>query len=414
MRIKLFHGDKAVWAVFFLLCIISVVEVASAGSYLVIKEGSFAKPILQQSFYVLLSICVAWMLHQVPIRYMRPMVVFGPLVSIALLIWALVGGQSINGGARWVSLFGLISFQPSEIAKGAMVIYAAGAMGFRLKRDGRITKKSFYTVMGMLVIICTLIVTQNFSTAALLFISISLMFVLYQPPRKAFFKVYGTLAAIAAILVTIFFLLPKESHDSMNSNRYLQRVTTWRSRLADDKKMVITPDPKDFEVTDANRQVVNARIAIARSNGIGVLPGRSVQRDYLSAAYSDFIYAIIAEELGLLGCLLVLALYIILFIRCGAIASQRREAFPAAVAMGFGILLVTQAMVNMAVAAGIFPVTGQPLPLISKGGTSTIITGAYIGIILSVSRAARREKEPVDALMANESNAAIAAEMAKT
>ena len=171
----------------------------------------------------------------------------------------------------------------------------------------------------------------------------------------------------------------------------------------------MTPDPKDFEVTDGNRQVVNARIAVARSHGTGVLPGRSIQRDYLSAAYSDFIFAIVAEELGLAGCLLVIVLYLWLLYRCGRIATQSSRIFPAAVAMGFGMMIVGQAMINMAVAVGLGPVTGQPLPLISKGGTSTIITGAYIGIILSASRAIRR-KDLQDTQVITEAPNAITAE----
>ena len=126
--------------------------------------------------------------------------------------------------------------------------------------------------------------------------------------------------------------------------------------------IVMTPDPKDFEVTDGNRQVVNARIAVARSHGTGVLPGRSIQRDYLSAAYSDFIFAIVAEELGLAGCLLVIVLYLWLLYRCGRIAAQSSKMFPAAIAMGFGMMIVGQAMINMAVAMGLGPVPDNLSP----------------------------------------------------
>ena len=239
------------------------------------------------------------------------------------------------------------------------------------------------------------------------------MFVLYRPPRKAMIKTYGILAGLFLFAAISISFLPKDPDAEIYKNPLMHRVTTWRSRVSGDKKIVMTPDPKDFEVTDGNRQVVNARIAVARSHGTGVLPGRSVQRDYLSAAYSDFIYAIIAEELGLGGCILVVMLYLWLLFRCGRIASQTDRVFPAAVAMGFAIMLVGQALINMAVAVGLGPVTGQPLPLISKGGTATIITGAYIGIILSASRTIKRKRPDDAAAITDAPDAITAAEFTK-
>lgn len=412
MKLHLFQGDKVIWAIFFLLCIISVVEVSSAGSYLVLKEGSFAKPMITQASYVFMAICAAWVCHQIPCRYYKAVMVFGNAIVILALIWALVNGQELNNGARWVSFFGLFNFQPSEASKGVLVITAAAVIS-NSQKDGKISKAAFYGIIIITMIHCGLIVTQNFSTAFILFAGISAIFVLYRPPRKAFIKVYGGLAILAAAVAFSISLLPKDPDAEIYKNSIMHRVTTWRSRVSSDKKMVITPDPKDFEVTDANRQVVNARIAVARSQGLGVLPGRSVQRDYLSAAYSDFIFAIIAEELGLLGCILVIMLYLWLVFRCGRIAAQAERTFPAAMAMGFAIMIVGQALVNMAVAVGLGPVTGQPLPLISKGGTATIITGAYIGVILSASRTIKRKRPDEEGLIAAAPNATVAAEFAK-
>ena len=413
MKLQLLHGDKVIWAIFFMLCIVSVVEVSSAASYLVLKEGSFAKPIIQQAIFVLMAIVTAWLLHLLPCRIYKAVMIFGNLIGLPLLAYALLNGQMLNNGARWVSFFGLFNFQPSELSKGVLVITAAAVIGSSLSNaknsDGEISKRAFYSIVGITCLHCGLIVSQNFSTAAIIFLAINSMFIFFRPPRKAMMKLYGFLAIIFAVAVMVISLLPKDPNAAIYQNSYMQRVTTWRSRVSSDKKIVMTPDPKDFEVTDGNRQVVNARIAVARSHGTGVLPGRSIQRDYLSAAYSDFIFAIVAEELGLAGCLLVIVLYLWLLYRCGRIATQSSRIFPAAVAMGFGMMVVGQAMINMAVAVGLGPVTGQPLPLISKGGTSTIITGAYIGIILSASRAIRR-KDLQDTQVITEAPNAITAE----
>lgn len=412
MKHNLLQGDKVIWAIFILLCIISVVEVSSAGSYLVLKEGSFAKPMIQQATYVTIALSAAWVLHHIPCRIYKAVMIFGNLICVPLLIYALLNGQMLNNGARWVSFLGLFNFQPSELSKGVLVITAAAAIA-SWQKDGRISATTFNGIVLCTLVHCGLIVTQNFSTAAIIFAGVNAMFILYRPPRKAMIKTYGILAGLFLFAAISISFLPKDPDAEIYKNPLMHRVTTWRSRVSGDKKIVMTPDPKDFEVTDGNRQVVNARIAVARSHGTGVLPGRSVQRDYLSAAYSDFIYAIIAEELGLGGCILVVMLYLWLLFRCGRIASQTDRVFPAAVAMGFAIMLVGQALINMAVAVGLGPVTGQPLPLISKGGTATIITGAYIGIILSASRTIKRKRPDDAAAITDAPDAITAAEFTK-
>ena len=412
MKHNLLQGDKVIWAIFILLCIISVVEVSSAGSYLVLKEGSFAKPMIQQATYVTIALSAAWVLHHIPCRIYKAVMIFGNLICVPLLIYALLNGQMLNNGARWVSFLGLFNFQPSELSKGVLVITAAAAIA-SWQKDGRISATTFNGIVLCTLVHCGLIVTQNFSTAAIIFAGVNAMFILYRPPRKAMIKTYGILAGLFLFAAISISFLPKDPDAEIYKNPLMHRVTTWRSRVSGDKKIVMTPDPKDFEVTDGNRQVVNARIAVARSHGTGVLPGRSVQRDYLSAAYSDFIYAIIAEELGLGGCILVVMLYLWLLFRCGRIASQTDRVFPAAVAMGFAIMLVGQALINMAVAVGLGPVTGQPLPLIPKGGTATIITGAYIGIILSASRTIKRKRPDDAAAITDAPDAITAAEFTK-
>ncbi len=398
MKARIFHGDIAVWAIFFILCAISLVEVFSAGTYLANKEKSWVRPLLNQCVYLGLAALVAWIVHNIPCRYFKLFPVIGYIVMLILLVWALVAGTELNEGARWVTIAGF-SFQPSEFAKGVMVMTAALFLGSTQTDEG--TKSTtFWWILFLTAIPCALIITQNFSTAALLFLVIySMMWVGRIPWRQMGSLTLALLATIALGYATLM-ALPNDPNDSFYDSKFTQRVYTWRMRLTD-AGMELPADPREFKITDKNRQVVNARIALARAHGIGAAPGGSVQRDYLSAAYSDFIYAIIGEELGIMGCIIVVLLYIWLVVRCSRIASRCAHNYPAFLVLGLGLLLVWQAMLNMMVAVGIGPVTGQTLPMVSKGGTSNFITGAYFGMIISVSRYARRkDKTPLRSVSA--------------
>ena len=378
-----FAGDKAIWYIFILLLSISLIEVLSAGSYLVMKEGSITAVMAQQIAFVLISFAVAWVTHKINCYFFQLLLVLGNVVAVILLFVAYFYGQSINGGARWIPIGGM-TFQPSELAKGMLIV---GNATLILKHyvNSRVKPGAFYVASGLSLLIFLLVFSQNLSTAILIFVFSFSPFLFFRPPLKAVKKVamwFGIFAVVGLFVVSI---LPKDPNAEIYQNSFLQRVSTWRNRVSKDD-FVKTENPNDFEITDRNRQVVNARIAIARSHGLGVRPGRSVQRDYLSAAYSDFIYAIIAEELGLAGCIVVVFLYLFLLYRCLHLAKQSPNRLPAAMILGLSIMMVGQAFVNMAVAVGLGPVTGQTLPLISKGGTSAIITGFYFGLILSCSR----------------------------
>jgi cell division protein FtsW len=237
-------------------------------------------------------------------------------------------------------------------------------------------------------VMCLLILPENFSTAALLFAVVFMMMYIGRVPIKKLLLVAGTLAATAVVGV-LFLTLTKDVDVP-----FMHRFDTWRARIerwwSDD-----TPaNAAQFKITDKNAQETHARIAVATSNVVGKGPGNSVQRDFLSLAFSDFIYAIIIEELGLLPAAFIVFLYISLLVRVGRIARKCQATFPAFLIIGIALLLVTQALFNMMVAVGLAPVTGQPLPLVSKGGTSILINSAYIGMILSVSRyTAKLEKE---------------------
>ncbi|MDO5074473.1 MAG: FtsW/RodA/SpoVE family cell cycle protein [Bacteroidales bacterium] len=409
MKLRFLHGDLVVWAVFFFLCVISFVEVFSAGSYLYLEAGRSLRPFFQHGFFLSMAALMAWVVHNIPSRWFKLIPLFGLPLSIILLLWALFFGQNLNSGARWVSIMGL-SFQPSEVAKGALIATVALILATK-QRDLATRRSSFKPILIVTFLICGLIVTQNFSTAALLFLVVCIMMFLGRVPNKWLLVLFGSLSVLGLLGFITLKSLPKDPYHPIYDNTFMQRVPTWRARF--DETVVITPDPKDFVVNDRNRQVVHARIALARANVTGLAPGRSVQRDYLSAAYSDFIFAIIAEEMGIIGCAFVLFLYLVLLYRVGRIASRCKHNFPAFLVLGLGVMLVLQALVNMLVAVGAGPVTGQPLPLISKGGTSTIITGFYIGMILSVSRASRRDDLTPLRSLAAEQNKEVEAAFAK-
>ena len=249
--------------------------------------------------------------------------------------------------------------------------------------------KAFKYIMWITGIVFILIAPENGSTAMLLFGVVFLMMIIGRVPWKQLLKLISIVGVIAVIFIGMIMVTPAKQYRDIPM---MHRVETWQNRIKgffEDKEAV--PAAK-YDI-DKNAQIAHANIAIASSNIIGKMPGNSVQRDFLSQAFSDFIFAIVIEELGLLGGGFVVVLYIWLLMRAGKIARKSEKAFPAFLVMGIAILLVSQAMLNMMVAVGLFPVTGQPLPLISKGGTSTLINCAYIGMILSVSRYVAEKEE---------------------
>ena len=228
---------------------------------------------------------------------------------------------------------------------------------------------------------CLLILPENYSTGVLLFGVVYLMMIVGRIQTRKLLMLGGALATVILLFVGFLFITP---NDTLEQIPLGHRFTTVKARIADFTSSEEVP-PSKFDVDD-NAQVGHARIAVATSSIIGKGPGNSVQRDFLSQAYSDFIFAIIIEELGLAGGGFVVFLYLWLLIRCWRIANRCERTFPAFLVLGIGLILTVQAMFNMMVAVGLAPVTGQPLPLISRGGTSTLINCVYIGIILSVSR----------------------------
>jgi cell division protein FtsW len=328
-------------------------------------------------------------------------------VSIVMLLWVLFFGEKTNDAGRWISLFGL-KFQPSEIAKGTMVLVTAQILSAMQREEGA-DKRAFKFILIVVLPMVVLIGLENLSTAALIMVVIFLMMFIGRVPIIQLGKMLGLCTLFVALFIGAIYMVGsiesnnttetqtesiangKPEKSTKKAPTFLHRFSTWKGRI--DKKLNSKyVAPQDYDL-DKDAQVAHANIAIVNSNIIGRGPGQSVERDFLPQAFSDFIFVIIIEELGIIGASFVVLLYIVLLFRSARIASRCENNFPAFLILGLALMLVIQATFNMLVAVGIAPVTGQPLPLISRGGTSTIINCVYIGAILSVSRSAKKKSD---------------------
>lgn len=400
---NIFKGDKVIWMVFFFLCIISVVEVFSASSGLTYKSGSYLTPIIKHIFILSIGVFLMVVTLNIKCKYFKIATPILLVVSVLTLVWVYFAGQATNDAQRWISLLGM-QFQPSEIAKGTMILATAQILS-AMQTDNGADKHAMKYILIVCLFIIPLIMAENLSTAALLCAVIFFMMVIGRVPARQLGKLIGGVVMAVVVVVSMVMIFGKDTEEA-NPNKNLteqlaqeqtkdkdgggifHRFDTWKSRI--DKFLNSKEVPPEKFDLDKDGQVGHANIAIASSNIVGKGPGNSVERDFLSQAFSDFIYAIIIEETGILGAFFVAMLYIILLFRTGRIANRCENNFPAFLAMGLALLLVTQALFNMCVAVGLAPVTGQPLPLVSKGGTSSILNCIYIGVILSVSRSAKK------------------------
>ena len=403
---NLFKGDKVIWMVFFFLCMISIVEVFSASSGLTYKSKNYVGPIAYHTFTIFLGVLAAIVTLNVPCRYFKLLTPFLLLLSgLMLLIVMLGGGESTNDASRWIRL-GPFTIQPSEIAKGTIVLMVAQILA-AMQRENGADRKAFKYIMWFTIPACMAIGVENLSTAALLFGVVFLMMFIGLVPMRQLGKLFAVIAFMGIFAISMVMIvghdrseeegqqltkteLIEKNKKKSKLEKMLHRADTWKARILKFGKP--KPTPKEYDL-DKDAQVAHANIAIVSSGITGKGPGKSTERDFLAQAFSDFIFAIVIEELGIIGATAVVFLYIILLYRCARIASRCENNFPAFLAMGLGLLLVIQATFNMMVAVGLAPVTGQPLPLISKGGTSTIINCVYIGAILSVSRSAKVKKD---------------------
>lgn len=372
---KYLKGDPVIWGVVFTLMLFSMLAVFSSTKTLAYqyRGGNALYYWFRHSAFLFIGFATIYYVHLVPFKYFSKLSQILLYASVPLLAVTLVFGANINDASRWLRVPGLgLTFQTSDLAKIVLIMFLARMLS--LKQDTiKSFKQGFQPLVIPVIVICGLIMPANLSTAAILFlVSMILMFI----GRVRFIYLFG-LSGIALVFVAGIIALAL--HLEMEG-----RFGTWKHRVEN----FISSDDKD-----ASYQSDQSKIAIATGGVIGNGPGNSVQRDFLPHPYSDFIFAIIVEEYGLIGGLLVIFLYLYLLFRAGVIVNQSTRTFQAFLAYGLTLLLVMQAMVNIAVATGVFPVTGQPLPLVSMGGTSILFTGAALGMILSVSRSIEEEKK---------------------
>ena len=391
-----FMGDRVIWAIFFFLCAISLTEVFSAVSTLAYKSGNYWQPLLNHAFMLLGGAIIVWGTHRVHCRYFKVLPLVLCLATLVTLPYVLISGAVVNGASRWIEI-GFFRFQPSEIGKAAVVTSTALILSRTQTEEGA-SNMAFKLIMYIAAPVILLIFSENLSTAAILFLVVLIMMFIGRVPLRQIGKLLGVLTLVGGIAFGLMYGAYKSDTDNKLADipiagKVFHRAETWFGRLENRFQAGDEDDPSKFD-TDNNAQVAHANIAIASCNYVGKMPGNSVERDFLSQAFSDFIFAIIIEELGIWGGVIVVLLYVFLLFRVGRIASRCEKPFPPFLAMGVALLLVTQAMVNMSVAVGLIPVTGQPLPLISRGGSSTWINCFYIGVILSVSRYSTQAKKP--------------------
>lgn len=399
---------------------ISLVEVYSASSRLTFDGGPHWNTVMNQAGCLLGGLLLILVFHRIPCKWFMLLPVPLLLIAVGTLFYTAVlgGGTEINDTHRWVRVMGF-SIQPSEFGKVALITSTAVILAKTQTEKIEIIKgkprrivgafkgkryMAFTLIFSLMGLVCGLIFMDNVSTALMLAMVIVVMMFVGHVPRDLMLKGMAALTALGLVVVAISMVVPDED---LKEVQVLKRVVTVKHRIlrmvgddtaAPDK--AVKTEAQQM-LADENSQKSYAFIAIANSNVIGRGPGNSVQRDFLQHAESDFIYAIIIEELGIGGAIFVAFLYLALLMRVAWIAQRCTTFFPAFLVLGLGMMITLQALVNMSVA--VFPgvVTGQPLPFISKGGTSIILTSFYIAMILSVSRYAQKKQKkavPVEAV----------------
>jgi cell division protein FtsW len=359
------------------LSLFSLLAVYSSTGTLAYKyqSGNTEYYILKHFTLMMFGLVLMYLAHLLPYRYYGVMAKFLLFASIPLLIYTLFFGVNLNDANRWITLPVInLSFQTSDLAKVSLIMFLARVLS--KKQDNiKSFREAFLPLIFPVFIICALIAPANLSTALILFLtSLLVLFI----GRVHILHILG-LVGISLVGLSIFVFMLFHLPDKM----MVGRMPTWKSRLE-----AFTSKDKE-----PSYQVEEAKIAIAKGMVIGKGPGQSTQRNYLPHPYSDFIYAIIIEEYGMVGGLVVLCLYLIFLYRIVKIVAKSPKAFGALLAVGLGTSLVLQAMINMAVAVNLLPVTGQPLPFVSMGGTSLFFTSFAVGIILSVSRSIEKGGE---------------------
>lgn len=367
-------GDRWLWIIIIVLSVWSLLAVYSSVGTLAYKEGKGTEVyLIKHTLLIVGGFALMYFSHKLDYHWYAGISRILMVITIPLLLYTLFFGSTINDANRWVKIPGInLTFQTSDLAKLALITFLA-RMLTRKQENIKDVKKAFIPIMGSVCVIFVLIAPANLSTALMLFgVSILLLLV----GRVSFKQIMLVCSGVAVLLFLVVMLGPRRE-------TYVSRVKThmgWQTEEVN---------------RDKSYQADHAKIAIASGGLLGKGPGNSTQRNVLPHPYSDFIFAIIIEEYGTMGGVVLLTLYVVMMFRCIRIVTQSPKAFGALLAAGLGFSLTLQALGNMAVAVGLGPVTGIPLPLVSMGGTSILFTSIAFGIILSVSRSIEEMKREV-------------------
>ena len=383
-------GDKTIWAVVSLLALFSFLPVYSSSSNLayLYGDGNTLKFLLKHFAHLVLGFVILYGVHKVPYHYFKGLSVIALPIVLILLVVTITQGTTIEGAnaSRWIRIpFVGFTFQSSTLASVVLFTYVARYLA-RIKDKTVTFKETLLPLWFPVFIVLALILPANFSTAAIIFSMISILVFIGGYPIK-----YLLIILFAGALFLTLFVVSAKAFPSLFPNR----VDTWMSRI---------DNFTDGEETEADYQIDKAKAAIASGGITGLGPGKSIQKNFLPQSSSDFIYAIIVEEFGLVGSLFLMSLYMLLLFRFVIVAHKAETIFGKLLVIGVGLPIVFVALVNMAVAVEIFPVTGQTLPLISSGGSSIWMTCMAIGMVLSVSakrevvKTENQEENPLDIL----------------
>src|ERR1700749_4454057 len=356
-------GDRWIWLIVILLSVISLLAVYSAIGSLAYKKGVGAESILMKHVAMMVAgLALIYICHKLDYRYYRGISKLLMIITLPLLVYTLVFGSHVNEASRWIAIPGTgLSFQTSDLAKLALITYLARTLSIK-QENIKDVKQAFIPIMGAVCVVFILIAWANLSTALMLF-GVSILLLIMG--RISIKQIAVVCLGGAIVLMGIVFLGPRR-------HMYMTRVQTF-----------MHPEKAD---PDKAQQSNHAKIAIATGGVFGKGVGNSDEINSLPEAYSDEIYAIIVEEYGLVGGIILIGIYLFLLYRCIKIATKAPKAFGTLLAAGLSFSLTIQAFANMAVAVGLGPVTGVPLPFVSMGGTSMLFTSVAFGIILSVSR----------------------------
>jgi len=356
-------GDRWIWLIIILLSSISVLAVYSATGTLAYKRGVGSESLMfKHLLFIVIGFVLIYFAHMLNYRYYAGISKVLMIITIPLLLYTLLFGSNVNDASRWISIPGTgLTFQTSDLAKLALITFLARTLT-KKQENIKDVKKAFLPIMGSVCVVFILIGLANLSTALMLF-GVSILILLIG--RISFRQIAIVCFGGALLLLILVFFGPRRETYKSRINAYFH---------------------PEMQHSDKTFQQDQAKIAVATGGFFGKGPGNSTQRNFLPHPYSDFIFAIIIEEYGMFGGIIIVALYLLLMYRIIRIVTQAPKAFGALLAAGLGFSLTIQAFANMAVAVNLFPVTGVPLPLVSMGGTSILFTSVAFGIILSVSK----------------------------